>query len=126
AAISPSTTTILSRVCLFLCLIPSLPLRPSALSLNRTVSFPLATLLPSLCTARVCSCLLVAPPSVAPRPFKTTKFLSQQLPLSTPPRSPLRVDILLAGRSLLLAGPRLVASCRSCRLFQGGLVTPNC
>ncbi|KAI8871447.1 hypothetical protein GQ42DRAFT_162018, partial [Ramicandelaber brevisporus] len=51
AAISPSTTTILSRVCLFLCLIPSLFLRPSALSLNRTVSFPLAPLPPSLCTA---------------------------------------------------------------------------
>ncbi|KAI8872605.1 hypothetical protein GQ42DRAFT_161191 [Ramicandelaber brevisporus] len=132
AAISPSTTTILSRVCLFLCLIPSLPLRPSALSLNRTVSFPLAPLPPSLCTARVCSCLLVAPPSFAPRPFKTTtfpvgllvRFLQLLLPSSTPPRSSLRVDTLLAGRSLLFAGPRLVASCRSCRLFQGGLVTP--
>ncbi|KAI8866809.1 hypothetical protein GQ42DRAFT_165240, partial [Ramicandelaber brevisporus] len=45
------TTTILSRVWLFLCLIPSLSLRPSALSLNRTVSFLLSTLPPSLCTA---------------------------------------------------------------------------
>ncbi|KAI8870335.1 hypothetical protein GQ42DRAFT_16846 [Ramicandelaber brevisporus] len=52
--------------------------------------------------------------------------LQQLPPLSTPPRSSLRVDTLLAGRSLLFAGPRLVASCRSCRLFQGGLVTPNC
>ncbi|KAI8868410.1 hypothetical protein GQ42DRAFT_164153 [Ramicandelaber brevisporus] len=109
-AISSSTTTILSRVCLFLCLIPSLSLRPSALSLNRTVSFLLATLPPSLCTARVCSCLLVAPPSVAPRPFKTTTSLST-------PFSP--------AVSFLFAGPRLVASCRSCRLFQGGLVTPQ-
>ncbi|KAI8871269.1 hypothetical protein GQ42DRAFT_162134, partial [Ramicandelaber brevisporus] len=104
------------RVWLFLCLIPSLSLRPSALSLNRTVSFPLATLPPSLCTARTTTfpvALLV-------------RFLQQLLPLSTPPRSSLRVDTLLAGCSLLFAGSRLVASCRSCRLFQGGLVTPNC
>ncbi|KAI8871090.1 hypothetical protein GQ42DRAFT_162236 [Ramicandelaber brevisporus] len=52
--------------------------------------------------------------------------LQQLPPLSTPPRSSLRVDTLLAGRFLSFAGPRLVASCRSCRLFQGGLVTPNC
>ncbi|KAI8871014.1 hypothetical protein GQ42DRAFT_162316 [Ramicandelaber brevisporus] len=54
------------------------------------------------------------------------RFLQLQLPSSTPPRSSLRVDTLLAGRSLSFTGPHLVASCRSCRLFQGGLVTPNC
>ncbi|KAI8869373.1 hypothetical protein GQ42DRAFT_163472 [Ramicandelaber brevisporus] len=52
--------------------VSSLPLslRPSALSLNRTVSFLLSTLPPSLCTARVCSCLLTpfspAVPSSSP------------------------------------------------------------
>ncbi|KAI8866033.1 hypothetical protein GQ42DRAFT_165758, partial [Ramicandelaber brevisporus] len=111
------TTTILSRVCLFLCLIPSLSLRPSALSLNRTVSFLLATLpLPSA-------------PHVCARAFWSrhlpvgllVRFLQLLFPSSTPPRSSLRVGTLLAGRSLLFAGPRLVASCRSCRLFQGGL-----
>ncbi|KAI8871333.1 hypothetical protein GQ42DRAFT_162071 [Ramicandelaber brevisporus] len=45
-------------VCFCVSSLPSLSLRPSALSLNRTVSFLLSTLPPSLCTARVCSRLL--------------------------------------------------------------------
>ncbi|KAI8870430.1 hypothetical protein GQ42DRAFT_162728 [Ramicandelaber brevisporus] len=90
ATVPRITTTILSRVWLFLCLIPFLPLRPSALSLNRTVSFLLATLSPSLCTAPAASVV-----------YATSVLTSRRHPFSpaVPSSSPVHAWLLLVARA---------------------------
>ncbi|KAI8867149.1 hypothetical protein GQ42DRAFT_164995, partial [Ramicandelaber brevisporus] len=95
------TTTILSRARLFLCLIPSLSLRPSALSLNRTVSFLLSTLPPSLCTAHnhlPCRSARPFPAAAVPAVYATsTPFLPD-----VPSSSPVHAWLLLVARAAFL------------------------
>ncbi|KAI8872799.1 hypothetical protein GQ42DRAFT_161012, partial [Ramicandelaber brevisporus] len=105
--ISSSTTTILSHVWLFLCLIPSISLRPSALSLNRTVSFLLSTLPPSLCTAHnhlPCWSARLFPAAAAPAVYATSVLPSRRHPSRRPfhPPSPVHAWLLLVAPQLCL------------------------